>query len=134
MNRRGLSAYKSVRKKTYGGMSQHALTMSIYKEIYKNLEVCNAAFVKKTNIGLAAFLNKKGVTLTKVVKCTTYMIDTADRSADQETVQLYDRIYHYILDNALIANKNIDHEAVKRALFMSKELINIWDSIPERYK
>lgn len=134
MNKRGLGAYKAVRQKLYGGMSQHALTMAIYKEIYKNLEICNAAFLRRKTMDLSTFLKHKGESLAKVVKCVNYMIDTADRSAATETVELYDRIYNYILMNSVQANKNIDHESVKRALYMSKELIVIWDSIPDNYR
>ena len=129
--KKALSAYRHGKKTSHGGMSQHALTMAIFKEIRKNLEACNIVFVNRKDLGMSEFFTKKGVTLAKVCKCAMYMIDTADRSAAADTVQIYDNIYNYILQKALHANQHTDHESVKQALFMSKELIAIWDSIPE---
>ncbi len=131
---KALNAYRHGKKSSYGGMSQHALTMAIFKEIRKNLEVCNATFLNRKELGMNEFFNTKGKTLAKVCKCVTYMISTADRSAAADTLEVYDRIYNYILHKATYANKHSDHESVKQALFMSKELIKIWDMIPQNLR
>lgn len=132
--KKALNVYRHGKKSSYGGMSQHDVTMAIFKEMRKNLEVCNAVFVNRKTLDVKDFLNKKGATLSKVCKCATYMLETADRSADKETVDIYDQIYIYIRTKSLYANKNLDHEAVKQALFMAKELITIWDMIPEELR
>ncbi len=134
MNRRGLGAFKSAKKNTYKSWSQHDITMAIFKEIYKNLEICNATFIDRKNMSFGDFINKKTVTLQKVMKCTMYMLDTADRSAEKETLDAYDKIYSYIHHHAWKASTSLDHEHVKKALFMSKELINIWDQIPQNLR
>ncbi|CAH7368056.1 conserved hypothetical protein [Vibrio chagasii] len=134
MTKRSIGAYKKAQKATTVGLSRHALTMKIYKEIVKNLEVCNYLFDRKKELQLCVFLAKKGETLGKVQKYTSYMLTTMNREAEPETVELYERMYVYILENAKQANSDMDHEAVKRALYMSNELVEIWDSIPENIR
>lgn len=129
MNRRGLGAYKTAKKNTYASWSQHDITMAIFKEIYKNLEICNLAFVDRKDLAFGDFINKKTATLAKVMKCTNYMLETADRSAAADTVAIYDKIYSYIHHHAWKASTSLDHEHVKKALFMSKELITIWEDV-----
>lgn len=129
--KKGIGAYDKARTASTTGLSRHALTMKIYKEIHKQLELCNFVFERKKQIGLTQFLEKKGVTLAKVHKYVRYMIDTANRNADPEYLAVFDQMYYYILNNAIKANQDMDHEALIEALNMSKELIIIWDSIPE---
>lgn len=134
MKHRGIGAYKKAQKAAKTAMSPHALTMQVYKEMKKNLELCDFAFDHRKKLTFNRFLEKKGVALAKVCRYVTFMINAANRDSDPETLELYDRMYHYILEHALNANKDLDHESVKRALYMTNELIEIWDSIPQEYR
>ncbi|MDK9793928.1 flagellar protein FliS [Vibrio sp. D431a] len=129
--KKGIGAYEMANKASTTGLSKHALTMKIYKEIVKQLELCEFLFKNRKLLEFNQFIDRKGTTLAKVQKYVMYLIETMNRQTDPEVCEVFDKMYYYILNNAQLANKSMDVEALQEALKMARELVNIWDSIPE---
>lgn len=130
---KGINAYKKNKSSSFSGMSQYNLVMRLYKEVESNLTECKVLFSDKGAAGsLSDFYNEKSRLLSKASSIIVYLIETNKNDNDPEVVDLFNKMYHYILHNVIEANKGMEIEPLDRGLLMTRELIDIWESIPDR--
>ncbi|PSV01100.1 flagellar protein FliS [Photobacterium kishitanii] len=128
----------TIRKKTYkktqtsevAGLSQYALTMRLYKEMLRRLEVCEYAMNNRPALG-AKFFDLKSTSLGKVLAISAYLIETTDKSADTVISDIFIQMYTYVYQNAMDANLRVELASTQRAKEMVTKIIEVWGVIPE---